>query len=358
MRIAEVSPLYESVPPTLYGGTERVVSWLTEELLRRGHEVTLFASGDSKTRARLVPVIDQALRLGGRAHVDPLAQHLVALEMVRERASEFDIVHSHVDYITWPLLRDLHIPMVVTTHGRLDLYGLETLYRTYDQLPLVSISDAQREAVPHANFVATVHHGLPVRDYPMGPGGDHLVFLGRIHPEKRPHIAIQVALRARLPLVIAAKVDVPERRYFESEVRPLLSGPGIHYIGEVDDGAKMRLLGNARAVLSPALWPEPFGLVMVEAMACGTPVVARRCGSIPEIVRHRKTGFVCDDDDELVEGVMRAGDYDRRACRKWVEERFSVERMTDDYEELFERMVAAHGRRPHDHDLDAPIGLG
>ena len=351
MRIALLAPLAEAVPPRLYGGTERVVHWLTEGLLARGHEVTLFASGDSRTRARLVPVVERALRLDPSDLREDVALHLLEAELCRLAVDEFDVVHSHIDYLAFNVLRGLPACTVTTLHGRLDLDGLAALYEHHDGA-LVSISDAQRVALPRARWVATVHHGLMLDDYRFAPaGGSFLLFLGRMSPEKRPDVAIRVARRAGIPIVLAAKLEPQQRAYFDDAVAPLLREPGVDFIGEVDDARKVDLLGQARALLFPVLWPEPFGLAMIEAMACGTPVVARRCGSIPEVVEDGVTGFVCDDDDQLVEAVARAHEIDRAACRRSVEQRFSNGRMAADYEALYDSLLAASAHNGRDDSL-------
>ncbi|HLT25408.1 MAG TPA: glycosyltransferase family 4 protein [Zeimonas sp.] len=339
MKIAQIAPLYESVPPHAYGGTERVVSYLTEELVRQGHEVTLFASGDSSTRARLVPGCRRSLRLDAGC-LDPLAHHLLMLENVFQRASSFDVVHFHVDYLHFPFARRARIPHVATLHGRLDLPELRPLFDEYREMPLVSISDAQRRPLAAANWMATVHHGLPAERFRFHPdGGDYLAFLGRISPEKRVDRAIAIARAAGLPLRIAAKVDRADREYFENVIEPLLEQPGIEYLGEIGDEQKSEFLGNARALLFPIDWPEPFGLVMIEAMACGTPVVAWRNGSVPEVVDEGVTGFIVQSRDEAVAAVRRAGSLDRARCREVFEERFTAQRMARDYLRLYERLA-------------------
>jgi glycosyltransferase involved in cell wall biosynthesis len=342
VRIAQVAPLVESVPPVLYGGTERVVHWLTEELVRRGHEVTLFASGDSRTSARLIAPARRALRLdpGGG---DRIGTHLLEIGMVADRADEFDVIHSHVDYFAYPVARLLPTPVVHTVHGRLDLPPLGPIYRYFDDLSLVSISDAQRQGLAHlgVRWAATVRHGLPLAQYPYSRrGGRYLAFLGRISAEKRPDLAIAAAKRAGLPLKIAAKVDPADRAYFESEIRDLLDHPLIDFVGEIDDADKPAFLGGALALLFPIDWPEPFGLVMIEAMACGTPVIARPCGSVPEVVMPGRTGLFADTLDGLVDAIKRVDRIDRRECRRFVEARFTVRRMADDYEALYRRAVA------------------
>ena len=342
MRIAQVAPLYESVPPRLYGGTERVVSWLADELVQRGHEVTLFASGDSRTHARLVSAWPRALRLDP-AQPDPFALHTLELAQAFSRADDFDVVHCHVDYLAFPYGRLVSTPVVHTLHGRLDLRPLIHVLTELREVPLVSISDSQREPLAGLglNWVATVHHGLPMQDVPAvttASDGRYLVFLGRMSAEKRPDLAIAVAKRAGLPLIMAAKVDRPDREYFEREIRPQLGHPLIEYIGEVSDAEKWRLLGDALALLFPIDWPEPFGLAMIEALACGTPVVARPCGAVPEIVRDGEVGFLADTVDELVAAVKRVDVIDRARCRRWAEAQFSVGVMADHYESVYRRL--------------------
>ncbi|HXG16834.1 MAG TPA: glycosyltransferase family 4 protein [Calidithermus sp.] len=342
MRIAQVAPLYEPVPPRLYGGTERVVSWLTEELVRRGHEVTLFASGDSQTTARLVSVWPRALRLDP-LEPDPYALHTLELAQVFSTADRFDVIHCHVDYLALPFGRLVRTPVVHTLHGRLDLRSLAHVLSALPDVPLVSISDSQRAPLAgrSLNWVATVHHGLPVEEVPFAPrGGRSLVFLGRISPEKRPDLAIAVAKRLGLPLRIAAKVDRNDREYFEREIRPLLAHPLVEFIGEVSDADKWRLLGEALALLFPVDWPEPFGLAMIEALACGTPVIARPCGAVPEVVHDGEVGYLAESLDEMVTAVKRVDLIDRARCRRWAEERFSVRVMADRYEAVYRRLGA------------------
>lgn len=343
MRIAQLAPLTESVPPRLYGGTERVVSWLTEALVARGHDVTLFASGDSRTSARLVPVGERALR-GGTG--DPMASHVTMVAMAKDRAAEFDVVHAHVDFIPFLAFDGTRPALVATLHGRLDLPWLPPVFRQFRDVPLVSISDAQRRPAPEANWVATVHHGLPAAGYPVGEGrGDYMLFLGRMSPEKRPDAAIALARRAGVRLVLAAKVDDVDRAWFARTVEPMLSAPGVEFVGEVDEPTKHALLCDARAMLFPIDWPEPFGLAMIESMACGTPVITRRCGSTPEVVADGVTGFVCDDDAAVLDAIRRVDAIDRGACRRHVERRFAVDRMAADYEAVYERLVAARSMR-------------
>ena len=343
MRIAQIAPLIESVPPRLYGGTERIVSYLAEELVRQGHEVTLYASGDSLTSAELVPCTEQALRLDPRVK-DPLPYYMVMLDEVRRRAPDFDALHFHIDYLHFPLFRDLAALTLTTQHGRLDLPDLSVAYRVFSEFPLVSISDDQRRPCPDWNWQRTVHHGLPPDLCAFSPQarGGYLAFLGRICPEKRPDHAIEIARRVGMPLKIAAKVDATDQAYFDRVVAPLLDDPLVEFVGEIGEDAKPAFLGGARALLFPVDWPEPFGLVMIEAMACGTPVVARPCGSVPEVVVHGRTGFLASSLVELAEAVKRLDEIDRAECRRHVERRFSVGRMAEDYERIYRQLA---GRR-------------
>lgn len=327
-----------------YGGTERVVSYLTEELVRCGHRVTLFASGDSRTDARLVPVAARPLRARGvradQAHVELLRE----LDLVFARAEEFDLIHCHVDYEAFSRARLSRTPTLHTLHGRLDLPHLAAIYREFDETPLVSISQAQRTALAplEVNWMSTVHHGLPLALYPYSPVvGDYLLFLGRISPEKRPDLAIEVAKRAGIRLKIAAKVDAADREYFARVIRAAMDHPLIEFLGEVDQPTKLPLLRGARALIFPIDWPEPFGLVMIEAMACGTPVVARPLASVPEVVVDGHTGFLATSVDELVEAVREVGRLDRAECRRHVEQRFSVQQMATRYEAIYRRLVGA-----------------
>jgi glycosyltransferase involved in cell wall biosynthesis len=345
MRIAQVSPLYESVPPKYYGGTERVVSYLTEELVAQGHDVTLFASGDSVTKARLVAPCRRSLRLDKNC-IDQLSHHLLMLEMVAQRAREFDIIHYHVDYLHFPLSRRLGRPQVTTLHGRLDIPDLVPLYREFRDMPVISISNAQREPLPFANWQGTVYHGLPLDLYTFRPEpGRYLAFLGRISPEKRLDRAIRIALRTGLELKIAAKVDRVDKEYFESVIKPLLKEPGIEYLGEIGEGEKDEFLGNALALLFPIDWPEPFGLVMIEALACGTPVIAYRRGSVPEVLEDGVTGFIVHGFEDAVRAVEEVHKIDRARCRAVFEERFSARRMAQDYLAIYQNLLAASVRR-------------
>lgn len=341
MRIAQVAPLFESVPPALYGGTERVVSYLTEELVRRGHHVTLFASGDSQTGAKLVSVVPQSLRQGRWR--DPLPAQMIQLAEVFERASEFDLIHCHVDYLAFPFGRLVTTPTLHTMHGRLDLPLLRPVLQRFAGTTLVSISDAQRQPLHDLplHWAGTVHHGLPLERYPFSPrGGHYLAFLGRLSPEKRPDLAVAVALRTGLPLKIAAKVDPADQEYYEREIVPLLDHPLVEFVGEIGDRDKPAFLGNALALLFPIDWPEPFGLAMIEAMACGTPVIARPCGAAPEIVVPGLSGFLVDTLDEMVEAVKQGDRIDRTGCRRYAAAHFSLERMTDGYEAIYRQLTA------------------
>ncbi|HEX3943145.1 MAG TPA: glycosyltransferase family 4 protein [Rhizomicrobium sp.] len=340
MRIAQVAPLAESVPPKLYGGTERVVSWLTEDLVRRGHRVTLFASGDSNTKAELVPVVPRALRLDPSVK-DCLPHNLRLIDAVRARADEFDVIHFHVDLLHYPLFRDMADRVVTTLHGQLDFPDLHIFYREFEELPLVSISHSQRAPMPPVNWLATVHHGMPKDLYRpcLSPSGDYFAFVGRICPEKGIEDAIDIAERTQIPLKIAAKVDNADRTYFEARVKPRLSSPWVEFIGEVNDRQKNELLGNALAMLFPICWPEPFGLVMIEAMACGTPVIAFNCGSVPEIIEDGVTGFVVKDVDGALSAASKVTQLDRNLIRKRFEYRFTVEQMTTKYLDVYARLL-------------------
>jgi glycosyltransferase involved in cell wall biosynthesis len=339
MRIAQVAPLIESVPPQLYGGTERVVSYLVEELVQQGHDVTLFASGDSRTSARLVSVAPRALRLG-RCQ-DMLAPHVLMLEEVVRQSSSFDVIHFHIGQLHFPVARR-HLRVHVTTmHGRLDLPELRPLHAEFDDVPCVSISDAQRQPLPEANWAATVHHGLPLDLLPFSPRHDgYLAFLGRVSPEKRVDRAIAIARASGQRLKIAAKVDPADATYFECEIRPLLDDPLVEFVGEIGEQQKASFLGGAKALLFPIDWPEPFGLVMIESLACGTPVIAFRGGSVDEVLDDGVTGFVVESVEAAVEALDRVDRLDRGECRNVFERRFSARRMTREYVELYERLIA------------------
>ncbi|MGH7264371.1 MAG: glycosyltransferase family 4 protein [Candidatus Rokuibacteriota bacterium] len=346
LRIAQVAPLYEAVPPPRYGGTERIVSYLTEELTRRGHDVTLYASADSETRARLVPCAPKALRLDPPR--DPILPHVLELEAAYGAAATFDVMHAHTDYLTLPFARGAATPTVLTLHGRLDLPGFPEVLLRYADVPLVSISDSQRAPFGEdVRWAATVHHGIPTADYRfVERPGAYLAFVGRVSPEKGLDLAIRVARAAGVPLRIAAKVDAVDREFFDTEIRPLLAGPLVEFIGEVDEATKVELLSGALALLFPVDWPEPFGLVMLESLACGTPVIARPCGSVPEVVVDGVTGFLGRSMDELVAAAGRAHRLDRRTCRAHVEARFSVARMADAYEAVYRAVIEGARRRP------------
>lgn len=345
LRIAQVAPLYESVPPRLYGGTERVVSYLTEELVRQGHRVTLFATGDSRTSAELVAACDRPVRRE-REPAAAAALHALLVETVFARADDFDVIHCHIDSIHLPLARRCPVPVVTTLHGRLDIPGIERLHRELTELPLVSISDAQRAPLPWASWAGTVHHGLPLELHrPHYDAGRYLVFLGRISPEKGLDHAIGIARRAALPLKIAAKIDPADREYFALQIEPLLAAPDVEYLGEIDEHAKTELLGGALALLFPIDWPEPFGLAMIEAMACGTPVIAFDHGSVPEVVDPGITGYIVTSIEEAVACVERARGLDRRQCRRQFERRFSAARMARDYCSIYRNCEARWCRR-------------
>jgi glycosyltransferase involved in cell wall biosynthesis len=344
MRIAQIAPLFESVPPRLYGGTERVVSYLTEELIRQGHQVTLFASGDSITSAELIPCTSRALRLDPDAR-DPIPHHMLMLDKVRERAADFDILHFHIDYLHFPLFRSKAARIVTTLHGRLDLADHLPFYRRFSDMPLVSISNAQRRPLGNANFVRTVYHGLPLnlhKSSGKAAAGSYLAFLGRISPEKRPDRAIAIARAAGLPLKIAAKIDKVDEGFFREVIAPLLKGTEIEFVGEINESAKSEFLGRAAGLLFPIDWPEPFGLVMIEAMACGTPVLAFRCGSVPEIVEDGVTGCIVSDVDQAVWTIPNLLALDRRTIRSRFEERFSSARMAADYVRVYQEIFRNH----------------
>src|SRR5216684_2021218 len=341
MRIAQIAPLTEAIPPKLYGGTERVVSWLTEELVALGHDVTLFASGDSQTSAKLEPVWPRALRLDGAVR-DANALHMTMLEQVCRKAQEFDFLHFHLDYYPFSLFARQPTPFVTTLHGRLDLPEHQLVFETFSSAPVVSISDAQRQPVPHAGWVRTVHHGLPERllmPQPAKPA--YFAFLGRISPEKAIDKAIRIAQRCGVPLKIAAKVDRVDREYFDSEIRPLLDSSDIDYIGEIGDHEKSAFLSGAVALLAPIAWPEPFGLVMIEAMACGTPVIAFNRASVPEIVEDGVTGFIVEDETGAVDAAGQLSRLSRPAIRRRFEQRFTARRMAEDYLAVYRELIEA-----------------
>jgi glycosyltransferase involved in cell wall biosynthesis len=344
MKIAQIAPLYESVPPKYYGGTERIVSYLVDELVRQEHEVTLFASGDSQTSGVLVPVCEQALRLQHRALADPLAHHIRMLELVFARVSEFDVLHFHLDYLHFPFIRRTKSLAVTTLHGRLDIPDLRPLFAEFWEMRLCSISHSQQKHLTHPNWLGTVHHGLPRELYQFRPQAEeYLIFLGRICPEKGVDRAIEIAMRAGIPLKIAAKVDAVDRAYFEQRIKTLLDHPLIEFIGEIGDQQKNDLLGKARALLFPIDWPEPFGLSMIEAMACGTPVIAYGQGSVPEIVETGQNGFIVNSVEEAVIAVRNLDSIQRSRCRQIFEQRFTSRQMASAYASIYRRL-AQEGR--------------
>jgi glycosyltransferase involved in cell wall biosynthesis len=335
--------LFERVPPVTYGGTERVVAYLSDALVESGHDVTLIASGDSRTRARLIGVTPRSLRLD-EACQDPMAHHIREVELVAQLADRFDVIHFHTGFLHLPVARRLSTPSLTTVHGRLDLPDLAPLMDTFRDTPLVSISDAQRRPVANATWCATVYHGLPpdLLPYQPTPGG-YVLFLGRISPEKRPDRAIEIARRAGVELLIAAKVDAVDRDYFTRTIAPLLAGPGVRFLGEVSETEKAKLLGRARALLFPIDWPEPFGMVVIEALSCGTPVIAWKQGSVPELIESGVSGWIVESVDEAVTALRRVDRIDRRACRSVFERRFTAERMARDYVAIYETLVHKPG---------------
>ena len=344
MRIAQVSSLMEAVPPKLYGGTERIVSFLTEELVRMGHDVTLFASGDSVTSAKLEPCWPQAMRLDKDAQ-DYLAPHIMMVETIARRAAEFDIIHLHIDYLSYPILSRMSVPFVTTLHGRLDLPVLPPLYSMFPHVQEVSISDSQRAPLPEANYIGTIYHGLPTDLLAQGPGDKgYLAFIGRISPEKGPDAAIRIAQAAGWKIKIAAKIDNADRAYFDKEIKHLFDLPHVEYIGEINDDRKSEFLGNAAGLLFPIAWCEPFGLAMIEAMACGTPVIAMRNGSVPEVVDEGVTGFIVESEAEAVAAVGKLSTLDRDLVRRTFETRFCARRMAEDYVDVYQELIA--DRRP------------
>jgi glycosyltransferase involved in cell wall biosynthesis len=344
MRIAQIAPLHEAVPPKLYGGTERVVSFLTEELVAQGHDVTLFASGDSVTSARLHPVWPRALRLDPSIR-DPIAPHMLLMEAVYRQAAEFDVLHFHMDYWPFSLFSRQRTPFVTTLHGRLDLPELQPVFDVFSDAAVVSISDSQRRPLTQANYAATVLHGLPAElltPQPIAP--KYLAFLGRIAPEKRPDRAIRIARAAGIPLKIAAKIDRADEAYFADVIQPMLAGGGVEMVGEIGDADKPAFLSGAIGLLMPIDWPEPFGLVMIEAMACGTPVIAFNRGSVPEIIEDGLTGFIVEDETSAIAAVGRLGSLPRARVRTRFEQRFTARRMADDYVTIYKKLGA--GRKP------------
>jgi glycosyltransferase involved in cell wall biosynthesis len=345
MRIAQVPPLYESVPPRLYGGTERVVSYLTEELVNLGHEVTLFGTTDSITNAKLYPVCDQAIRLN-KDCIDPLAYHLMQIQEVADNADQFDIIHFHNDYLHFPLSAANNYTHITTLHGRLDIPELQNIYRRYTHIPLVSVSNNQRKPVPFAKWVKTVYHGLPKDLYQAGPGdGGYLAFIGRISPEKRLDRAIEIAKRVGIRLKIAAKVDKADTLYYKEVICPLLDHPLIEFIGEIGENKKADFLGKALGLLFPIDWPEPFGIVMTEAMACGTPVIAFNCGSVNEVIENGENGYKVTSVNEAVIAVSSLAGFDRKRCRQVFEERFTATTMAKNYLSAYEQLIIQQRNR-------------
>jgi glycosyltransferase involved in cell wall biosynthesis len=345
MKIAQVAPLTEAVPPKFYGGTERVVAYLTNALVELGHEVTLFASGDSQTKATLHSCWPQALRLDPNVK-DYFAPVFMELEMVARRAQEFDVIHAHLDYFGYPLLRRLGVASVTTLHGRLDMPELQPLYRLYGDIPVVSISNSQRGPLPHANYIATVLHGLPADLLQKGPGtGGYVAFLGRISPEKAPDAAIRIAARSKRKIKLAAKVDRVDEEYYKSTVEPLLPHGDIEFIGEIGEHQKSEFLGNAEALIFPIAWREPFGLVMIEAMACGTPVIAFNNGSVPEVLEDGVTGFIVENEDQAVEALAKLHTLDRDRIRAEFDRRFTAHIMAQNYLKLYAQLEAEQKSR-------------
>jgi glycosyltransferase involved in cell wall biosynthesis len=342
MVIAQVAPLYESVPPEMYGGTERIISYLTEELVKLGHQVTLYASGDSMTKAHLRAVCPHSLRLD-KLSIDPVADHIYLTEIIFNEAYKYDFIHSHIDYIAYPLLKRIKTPHVTTLHGRLDIPNLYNVYRAFPEMPIISISDYQRYPISWANWQGTVYHGLPEELYTFREEpGEYLVFIGRISPEKRVDYAIEIARQAGMPIKIAAKVSTADKEYFDTEIKHLLSGSHIEYLGEIGEQEKNELLNHAYALIFPIGWPEPFGLVMLEALACGTPIIAYRNGSVPEVLEQGVTGYIVNNMEEAVAAVKKIPEISRKRCREVFEKRFTARKMTEAYLEIYKRLLAGH----------------
>ncbi|MHC2335374.1 glycosyltransferase family 4 protein [Bradyrhizobium sp. USDA 4454] len=340
MRIAQLAPLAESVPPRLYGGTERVIAWLVDQMVELGHDVTLFASGDSRTKGKLHAVWPRALRLGQKG-VDSNAACALLIEAIAERAGEFDVIHSHVDWLPLPVLTRAGVPFLTTMHGRLDLPGLSDVVGAFPEAPFVSISDNQRQPLPGAHWIATIPHGLPKDLFrPSYESGSYLAFLGRLTAEKGPEDAIRIARAVRMPLRIAAKIPRAQTVYFKKKLEHEIDGENIMLVGEVDEVRKQPFLAGAAALLFPIDWPEPFGLVMIEAMACGTPVIAYRSGSVPEVVEDGVTGYIVDSEEQAMEAIKEAVRLDRRTVRARFEDRFVASRMAREYESRYRELVA------------------
>lgn len=344
MKIAQVAPLYEAVPPKLYGGTERVVHYLTEELVKQGHEVTLFASDDSVTNARLISNVECGLRLK-KDCIDSLAHHIVQIQEVIDHAHEFDILHFHIDYLHFPFTQNLSLPVVTTLHGRLDIPDLQAVYNKFPSQKVISISKSQKAPLPQANWIGTVYHGLPAGLHSPGPGnGGYLAFVGRISPEKGVSEAIDIAITCNTPLKIAAKIDNADREYFELHIKHRLEHPLIEYCGEITETQKTEFIGNAMALLFPINWSEPFGIVMIEAMACGTPVIAFNAGSVPEIIDDKQSGFIVSSVEQAAKAVLKLHELNRNKIRKLFEERFTAEKMAADYLALYNPIVEKEHR--------------
>ena len=362
LRIAQIAPLVERVPPKKYGGTERVVYHLTEGLVARGHDVTLFASGDSITSAKLVAPISESLRLGRKAHSPTIVTMMMLSKVYEHMLKEFDIIHSHLEYLTLPYAHKVRVPTVLTMHGRLDIGEYGKMLGLYPHMAYVSISDSQRRPVENINWVKTVYHGYPPSSFEFNDKpGDYFLYLGRFSEEKKPQQAIMLARACNIPLKIAAKIDPTDRGFFDQKIRPLLNHPLIDYVGEVDDTRKVELLKNAKALLNTIDWPEPFGLVMIEALACGTPVIVRGCGSAPEVITHGKTGFICETRLDFINAIHRVGELSRKTCREEFERRFSADTMVSNYEELYysllQKNFSAFSEKMHDKELLRVSGL-
>lgn len=340
MKIAQIAPLFESVPPKLYGGTERIVHYLTEELVSMGHDVTLYASGDSVTSAQLIPQCKTALRLN-KDCMDDVAHHVLMVENLYKDAHKYDVIHSHIDYLPYPTFRRIKTPSVATLHGRLDIPDLVPLYNEFSDIPAISISDAQQKPLSWINWQRTIYHGIPISSYvPYTQHGKYLAFLGRISPEKRLDDAIAIATTAGMPLKIAAKISKADEPYFDAVIKPLLNNPLVEFIGEIGEKDKNEFLGNAYALIFPVDWPEPFGLVMIEAMACGTPVIARARGSIPEVIESGVTGFIADSVEEAARAIKKVETISRKKCREVFEQRFTAKRMAEDYVSVYKNLIA------------------
>lgn len=362
LRIAQIAPLVERVPPKKYGGTERVVYHLTEGLVARGHDVTLFASGDSITSAKLVAPISESLRLGRKAHSPTMVTMMMLSKVYEHMLKEFDIIHSHLEYLTLPYAHKVRVPTVLTMHGRLDIGEYGKMLGLYPHMAYVSISDSQRRPVENINWVKTVYHGYPPSSFEFNDKpGDYFLYLGRFSEEKKPQQAIMLARACNIPLKIAAKIDPTDQGFFDQKIRPLLDHPLIDYVGEVDDTRKVELLKNAKALLNTIDWPEPFGLVMIEALACGTPVIVRGCGSAPEVITHGKTGFICETRLDFINAIHRVGELSRKTCREEFERRFSADTMVSNYEELYysllQKNFSAFSEKMHDKELLRVSGL-